>query len=270
MSGRGGRAAHLRDKLSDRDIEILGDLDDLRLLTGEQVRRLHFATGDPATQARKVRATLKRLDELGVIIRLARRLGGVHSGSDGFVVGLSGWGQAVLDIGTNGARRHRRVIETKPAFQAHLLAINELYVQLVEHHYKGTSDLIEFAAEPTSWRRFGGIGGQAVTLKPDAFIRLGVQDYELAAFIEQDMATESLPTIHRKLGLYVDYWRTGQEQHRHSVFPRVWWLVPTARRLAAIAQTIRRLPHEARALFAVCPTADAVQHLTQLPTQGGA
>lgn len=270
MSGRGGRAAHLRDNLSDRDMEILGDLDALRLLTAQQVRRLHFASGDPATQSRKVRAALQRLDELGVIVRLARRVGGVHSGSEGFVVGLSGWGQAVLDIGQSDGRRHRRVIETKPAFQAHLLAVNDLYVQLVEHHYEGLCELIEFAAEPASWRRFGGIGGQAVTLKPDAFVRFGVQDYELAAFVEQDMATESLPTIGRKLGVYVSYWRTGQEQQATGIFPRVWWLVPTTGRLDAIVRSIRKLPREARALFGVCLTAEAVHYLTQLPTQGGA
>lgn len=143
-------------------------------------------------------------------------------------------------------------------------------MNLTEHARTSAVDLLEFAGEPGAWRRFGGIGGQAVTLKPDAFVRLGVDDYELAHFIEQDMDTESLPTISRKLAVYVAYWRSGLEQQAHEVFPRVWWLVPTTARLQAIARSIRRLPAEAHALFAVCLTNDAVPLLIELPAEGGA
>ena len=267
---RRGHAARLRERLSDRDVAMLHDLENLRLLTGEQLRRLHFPDGDTTTQGRKVRAALKRLSDLGVIVRLSRRVGGIRAGSEGFVVGLSGWGHAVLDLDSETLHRHRRVVETKPAFQTHVLAVADLYVNLVEHARTGRSDLLEFAGEPGAWRRFGGTGGQAVTLKPDAFVRLGVGDFELASFIEQDMATESKSTIARKLAVYVAYWRTAGEQQTHGVFPRVWWLVPTTDRLHVIARGIARLPHEARALFAVCLTAEAVQLLTQLPSEGGA
>lgn len=267
---RRGHAARLRERLSERDMAILHDLEALRLLTGSQLRRLHFPDGDTTTQGRKVRAALKRLSDLGVVVRLSRRVGGVRAGSEGFVVGLSGWGHAVLDLGNSVPGRHRRVIETKPAFQAHVLAVADLYVELTEHARTGAVDLLEFAGEPGAWRRFGGIGGQAVTLKPDAFVRLGVGDYELAHFIEQDMDTESLPTIARKLAAYVAYWRTGNEEQAHGVFPRVWWLVPSVGRLQAITRSIRRLPAEAQALFAVCLTSEAVHLLTQLPAEGGA
>jgi hypothetical protein len=266
---RRGRAVHLLDKLSERDIRILVDLDRLRLLTGQQLRRLYFPLGDPVTQARKTRAVLKRLSEVGVIVRLSRRVGGIRAGSEGSVVGLSGWGQAVLDLSHQRPRRHRRVVETKLAHQAHVLAISQLYLLLVEHARSGHSELLEFTGEPGAWRRFSGLGGQAVTLKPDAFVRLGVGDYELASFIEQDMATESPSTITRKLGVYVAYWRSAQEQRAHGLFPRVWWLVPTTARLQAIAACIRQLPGESRELFAVCLTADAVRSLTQLPPTGG-
>lgn len=216
---RRGHAARLRERLSERDMVVLSDLERLRLLTGKQLRRLHFADGDPVTQGRKVRATLKRLSDLGVIVRLSRRVGGMRAGSEGFVIGLSGWGHAVLDLGNVVPRRHRRVIETKPSFQSHILAVSDLYVGLSEHARTQSSDLLEFAGEPGAWRRFGGLGGQSVTLKPDAFVRVGVGEYELAHFIEQDMATESLPTIARKLTTYVSYWRTGQEQRAHWACP---------------------------------------------------
>lgn len=267
---RRSRAWRLRQQLSERDLELLCMLRELRLMTGKQIRRAFFPDGNQITQARKSRAVLKRLDELQLIVRLRRRVGGLHAGSEGQVVGLSGLGYAVLDIGLDTPKRHRRVTETKLAFQDHVLAVAELRIQLIEQSRAGHAELLEFQAEPDCWRRFSGIGGQAVTLKPDGFVRLGVGDYELASFIEQDMATESLPTITRELGVYVAYWRSAQEQQANSVFPRVWWLVPTAARLHAIASCIHRLPREARELFAVCLISEAVTSLTLTTTSGGA
>lgn len=48
-----------------------------------------YYDGDTTTQGRKVRAALKRLSDLGVVVRLSRRVGGVRAGSEGFVVGLT-------------------------------------------------------------------------------------------------------------------------------------------------------------------------------------
>jgi hypothetical protein len=250
---------------------MLGSLRELRLMSGDQFGRLHFAGGQSVTQARKTRFALRRLTELGLVVRLRRRVGGVRSGSQGFVYGLSGLGQSVLDLGQEASRRHRRVVETKPAFACHALAVTELHVGLHERaHTDEQVDLFEFAAEPACWRRFPGIGGQAVTLKPDAYVRLGVGDYEVRAFVEQDLSTESLPTIARKLDVYVAYWRSGTEQHRQGLFPRVWWLTPTLARRDAIARTIQRLPHDTHPLFAVCLSDEAADLLTQPPTEGGA
>lgn len=270
MSGR-GRAARLRERLSDRDLLVLRDLARLRLVTGKQLRRLHFAAGDLTTQARKARATVGRLAELDLIVRLARRVGGMRAGSEGFVIGLSGWGHAVLALdSTAEPRRRRRVIETKPAFQSHVLAVSELYVQLVEASRVGLAELIDFAGEPEAWRRFGGIGGQAVVLKPDAFVRLGIGEFEVLAFIEQDMATESLPTIVRKCEVYIAHWRSGLEQRQLGAYPKVWWLVPSTHRRDSIQRVLKRLPGEARALFEICLTAEAVPLLAQPLAEGGA
>lgn len=269
MSGR-YRAARLRTKLSDRDMAILSTLSKLRLLTGRQLRRLFFAVGDPVTQARKARAAIKRLSELGVVTRLARRIGGMHSGSEGQVITLTGLGHAVLAQDTDAPIRVRSIIDRKPAFQDHLLAVNELNVQLRERSWEGVIDLLDFQPEPACWRGFPGIGGQLITLKPDAFVRLGVGEYEVSAFIEQDQDTESLATIARKLDVYLSYYRSGQEQHEHGVFPLVWWLVPSTKRLAGIAKVIRRLPDEAHALFQVALSDEAVNRIATLPVGGDA
>lgn len=267
MSGR-GHARRLAARLSGRDLAILQSLRELRLMSGDQVWRLHFPGGHPATQARKARAALARLVRLALIVRLRRQVGGVRGGSQGFTFGLSGLGQAVLDL-DQPAKRHRRMTETKPAFADHALMVSELRVELAEVARSERLPQLDFLAEPKCWRPFAGAAGQTVVLKPDAFVRLVRDGYELTAFVEVDMATESLPTISRKLAVYVAYWRSGTEQARHGVFPRTWWLVPTPARAAGLTSVIRRLPAEARPLFSVRLHEDATNQLISLPTQGG-
>jgi len=268
MSGR-VQAMRLRSNLSNRDMAILTALRELRLLTGGQLRRLYFAEGDPVTQARKARAAVRRLLDVGIILRLGRRIGGLRAGSDGQVIALTRLGYAVVALATGETVRVRSIINRKPAFQDHLLAVNELYVRLQEAARTGAVEVLEFHAEPMAWRRFSGLGGQLVTLKPDAFVRLGVGEYEMSAFIEQDQDTESLPTIARKCEVYLAYYRTGQEEQRHGVFPLVWWLVPNSKRLNEIAGVIRRLSGEAHVLFRVALSGEAVTRLSMLPSGGG-
>jgi hypothetical protein len=261
----------LAARLGPRDLAVLTSLQQLRLLSGAQVRRLHFPGSNIVTQARKSRATLQRLTELHALVRLRRRVGGVRAGSEGHVYGLSGLGHAVLDLDRGEARRHRRVPETKLAFQSHVLAVSELAVNLTEQARLDVCQLDEFHAEPGCWRWFPGLASGQRVLKPDAYVRLGVDEFELTAFIEQDMDTESIPTIARKLDVYLDYWRTGAEQHEYGMFPRVWWLVPDTSRLRAITDTIAGLPAQARHLFTVALTEQAATLLTQLPEpEGGA
>jgi hypothetical protein len=269
MSGD-ARARRLADRLGPRDLAILASLQELRILSGNQLGRLHVTGEHSVTHTRKTRATLQRLAELGAMVRLRRRVGGVRAGSQGFVYALSGLGQAVLDLGHQTRHRRQRTADTKPAFQTHTLAVSEIVVRLVERCRTGQADLLDAAAEPRCWRRFPGMGGQTVTCKPDAFVRLGVGGYEISAFVEMDLDTESTATIARKLAVYVAYWRSGLEQRQHGVFPMTWWLVPDTARGQAIARTIGRLPPEAQALFTVCLASQFIDLLTQHPTEGGA
>ena len=265
----GGRAGRLRRRLTERDLELLSLLRRMRFMTGEHLRRLCFPDGNPVTQARKCRAVLKRLSDHGLIIRLSRRVGGFRCGSDVQVLGLSGLGQAVLDVDNPTKRRHRSTTDTKLAYKEHALAVSDLLVELTDRARAGQCELLQFDAEPTCWRGFAGVGGQRVILKPDAFVRVAVDDWEIASFVEQDMSTESLPTIARKCQVYVNYWRSSQEQRDHGVFPQVWWLVPDIGRLKGIARVIQRLPGDAQQLFAIALTEEAADQLIQLPVPGG-
>ena len=92
------------------------------------------------------------------------------------------------------------------------------------------------------WREFSGLGGRR-WLRPDAFLVLGVGDYELRWFIEVDRASESLPTVLRKCRLYADYYQSGKEQAAHGgVFPRVCWIVPDEPRAERVRAAIAARP----------------------------
>jgi hypothetical protein len=151
--------------------------------------------------------------------------------------------------------------------------MSELYVTLIEavrSSSGGAVELVTFESEPRCWRPFTGIGGHTIPLKPDGFVRVGVDDFELASFVEWDRDTESLPTIRRKCDCYVRYWHSGTEQGAHGVFPQVVWLVPSQRRLDGIRTVLHQFAVDAQALFRVALHQDAVSSLITIPHQGGA
>ncbi|PRY40521.1 protein involved in plasmid replication-relaxation [Umezawaea tangerina] len=209
---------------------------------------------------------MQRLAKLGLVVRFGRSVGGIRAGSKGHTIGLTGLGEAVLDVGQDQGRRHRQVWEGKPYFQDHTLAIAELHTSLTEHiAANGDADLIAFETEPKVWRRFGGIGG-SLTLKPDYLAHIGVGDIERVVFVEIDLGTESLPSVLRKCQVYLQYWQAGIEQHLHGLFPSVLWLVPDGRRRGRLQEGVERLPRDAQALFTIALLHEGAQLLT---TNGG-
>jgi len=232
--------AQLASQLSERDLGVLVSLDNLRLLTARQVERLHFHEGSPLTQARRARKALARLHHLRLVHRFERRIGGMRSGSSGYIYGLAARGQRLLlTTGPAGDSRRRRPWEPSAHFQDHVLAVAELCVRLHEATWDGTLELLRFEAEPTCWRTYTGLGGGRMVLKPDAFVLLAAGDFEHLSFVEVDRSTEGTATIKRKLAAYENYLATGQEQSRHDVFPQVVFLVPDERRRRTIEKIIR-------------------------------
>jgi hypothetical protein len=255
------RVEKLRRRLSPRDLAVLASLHRVRLLSLAQIRRLAVTDGSPRARTRRAQLMTTRLTELGVVVRFSRIIGGVRAGSSGFIYGLSGLGQAVLDTGGPLGGRRRRVWESKPYFQDHMLAVAELYVQLVERHRLGHGELLAYDAEPANWRHFTGPGGELVQIKPDAYVRLARAAIEHSSFIEVDLSTETLPTIQKKSQRYIDYWRSGMEQQWRGVFPKVVWLVQSEQRAEKIAGVIQKLASDAQALFDVGLLGDGPQLL---------
>lgn len=264
MSGRYLTAAAIRDltaRLSERDWLVVQSIASLRFVSGSQLTRLHFANSpDQAVNARAARRALLRLTRLDVLARLPRAVGGVRSGSAGFVyrLGLAGQRLAV-ERSWQPERRGRRSLTPGTLFLRHALQVAELHTRLVQADRSRRIELLALAAEPACWRAYKAANGQRLTLKPDSYARLGVGAYEDSYFIEVDRGTEGSRAIERQLAAYVAYHADGHEQTEHGVFPRVLWLSTTAERTHAIEDSVQRLSGRERALFQVARFDDVLR-----------
>jgi len=225
-------------------------------MSAQQLRRLHY--DDSASGRRLARQDLAQLVEWRVLARLGRRVGGVRSGSEGFVYGLDVAGQRLVYA---DRRRYRTPWTPEPAFLAHALAVTELAVQLQERSRVHPLERLSFDAEPTSWRRFNGPGGQRLTLKPDAYVVCVSAEFEDRYFVEIDRGTESLNRILDKGRLYGRHWQSGREQTAHGVYPQVLWIVPDLRRRDQIVGALGALDPKHWRLFQVTTNQAAAQRI---------
>jgi hypothetical protein len=262
VSARG--VARLRERLSDRDLAIIRQVADLRLMSGRQIQALHFPASQHLSELAATRArqrVVTRLCRDRLLSALQRRVGGVRAGSAGLVLALGPVGQRIVAPG--GTRQ--RLYEPSARFFDHTLAIAQLVVDVSLAGQRKLLDLLEVQAEPSCWRDFASHGGRR-WLRPDAFLVLGSGEYELRWFIEVDRATEGLPVIVRKCRLYADYYQSGREQASGGVFPRVAWVVPDDARAERLRDAIardRRLPE---GLFVVTPGTQVVAVLSDTKT----
>ena len=249
---RGGQGLEGAEVLGQRDLAILCDLSRVRLLTGRHVQRLHFHDGSPLTQARRSRSTLQRLSEGGWLVRLDRRVGGVHAGSAGFTYALSAKGQRLMrERGPAGGGRLRRPWEPSINFSDHLLAGSELYVRLRETETAGVIEKLHFDSEPDCWRWWLGPSGERLVLKPDAYVRYGQGEFEHALFLEVDMGSQSRNVIRHKGLTYVDYFHTGIEQSHLGYFPKVLFVTTNDQRRERIVDGLTGVDAENWQLFQV-------------------
>lgn len=256
-------AEQLVDHLSQRDQAILLDLARVRVLTGNQLTRLHFWDLSPETRDRTRRRVLARLTEYQLAVTLDRTIGGARAGSAGHTYSLGIAARHVLPLlgrrthlngaapsparsagvgdekGMSAQPAHRSRTPVTPGnlFLTHSLAIAELYVALREHERVHDLTLDYFAAEPATWHADGS-GGY---LKPDAYTRIRRGEIEDCWWIEVDRATESIPTLKRKLLGYINFARAGQ-LGPDEIMPRVLLTVSHDHRLSAVRKIIEGLP----------------------------
>ena len=237
------RLAWLAGGLSETDWAVLNTLARLRVATGGQLTRLHFAKRPNA--ARQARRVLAALTSDRLVCRLERTIGGIRAGSASYVYALDVAGQRLVGL---PARRPRT---PGTAFLAHALAVAELYVGLRDAEQAGALELLDYLAEPACWRDFAGPGGARLICKPDASSVIGLGEFSDRWFLEVDRATEGRAALQRQASVYVRYWQSGREQAAHGVFPRVLWIVPHEARKAVLVDVLARLPSEVWPLFQV-------------------
>jgi hypothetical protein len=247
------RLLELASDLSERDRAIIETVGRLRLVGGDQARRLCFAGSDnPATGARLARRALARLVERGVLGRLERRVGGVRAGAAGHIYFAAAAGQRLIAYWQGeGLRRTRSPYEPTSGLARHTLAIAECYVKAVELTRASDTKLrvFETEAEAASWRSFTDLQGRPLTLKPDARLVLDLGGGETAhAWLEIDCSTEGRRALERKCRAYIAAYNAGVES---EVFPQVVWVVTTARRAELITEICASLPAETWKLFLV-------------------
>jgi Replication-relaxation len=257
------RLLALAAELSGAERNLVWEVAKLRLATHAQLAALMQAGGSeasPASEARAARRVLARLTSLGVLARLERRVGGTRAGSRGYTYYLGPVGQRLIAYWQGrGLIRGRIRPEPGSRYVRHRLAVSELYVGVRQADRDGILDLLAFDIEPDCWRSaLDGFGAQ-VTLKPDAFARIGVGAYEDSFFIEVDLGSESRSVIAKKVRAYLDYFNSGQEQAEHGVFPRVLLLTNSEARRAALVDVCARMPAESWRLFTITTLDRAVE-----------
>jgi hypothetical protein len=262
MSQRQIRARALieiQDELSGRDRAILGQVGDLRLMSGRQIVAIHFPVSEHDNLSAATRAcnrVLRRLVRDRLLVRLERRVGGIRGGSSSFVYALGTIGHRALDAA--GARP--RLGEPTPAFVLHALAVAQLVVDCTLASRGRQFDLLVCQAEPRCWRQFTNASGRVV-LRPDLLLALGVGEYEGRFFLEVDRGTEHFPTVIGKCRLYESYYHSGREQSAHGVSPRTCWIVPSETRARQLRGAIDRDRKLTSQLFMVTTSEKALATL---------
>lgn len=261
----------LQEKISERDTHILQVIEQHRFLTTCQVTGFCFTDKPTPTAAlRAANRALKKLHSLGLLNPLQRRIGGVRAGSGGAIWSITEPGHRLLhhlthDADPSGVVRRTRFREPSQTFLEHTLAVADVHLTVQRTTAGDPPDgsevtLAQVELEPACWRPYLGVGGVALTLKPDLAVVTRTEAFEDHWFFEVDRATEPPSRIIRKCLQYQDYYRTGREQHRLGVFPAVVWIVPTLARHAQLTERLRADPTIDPRLFTIA-TVDQLPEL---------
>lgn len=237
------RLAAVQAALTAEDVDLLRDVQRMRLASATQLQRLYRIS--MPSDVRRFRRRLTRLVELDALTRLNRRVvGGRGAGSASYIYALGLAGQRLLATDGTGVRP-RTAWTPRAAWLDHALSVSEVYVRLQLTAAGKRVNLVRFDTEPACWRTFETDYAQTRILKPDAYVELVRADFEARYFLEVDCGTESAATLSRKFDIYRDYWLSGTEQRIHGIFPQVVWLVPGERRRAVLVDVAARQPAEA-------------------------
>lgn len=226
-------------ELIKQDYELLSLLNHCRYITTKQIVRLYFPDNTLKTATRRANLFTKKLSNLGLIAHLERRIGGIRAGSGSYIWYLTHKGTKVLhEIEPNVKLRFKNKYEPTQHHLKHQLFVMQIFVELKTLDLEKKITLETFSFEPKCWRSFETLLSNS-TLKPDAFTKLTVGDFEDSYFFEADNATEHIGRVVAKCKQYIQYFNTGIEQRENEIFPLVIWIVPDEKRKLAILNRIK-------------------------------
>ncbi len=243
----------LLDHLGERDLAVLADVEKYRLLTTQQIQRLHFAEHHRTSTAglRACGRVLARLRDHDLLRCLERRIGGVRRGSAGYIWYLGPAGERLLRH-QRGRTHRRRYSEPSRHFVNHTLTVADLAIRLIEGSRAGAFEILTLQTEPGNWQQYLSPTGAPQWLKPDLYAITAAGDFEDHWYIEADLDTEHLPVVLKQCAAYQAYLASGRHQAAHGVFPVVLWVAPTAARARAITAAIASQATLNPNVFRVC------------------
>lgn len=225
--------ARLADRLTRRDRQIALDCFEHRVLTSEQLRRLHF------NGARTARARLSALYEQRVLDRFRpawRR--GEGSTPYHWVLDEAGAHIAADELGLDRNQlrwRHSTALAIAASAKlAHQVQVNEYFARMAEEARRAGGALSEWYGERTTRTLLGG------TVIPDGYGVLALPGHKpIHLLIELDTASEQLKRIAEKAA---GYRRAIPRSSLADLEPTVLLLAPTRARAAAAARVIATGP----------------------------
>lgn len=250
----------ISNRLGERDRQLLSAVQRYRyLMTGQIQRLLYTDTANPSAGLRSASRNLKKLNELGLISSLSRRIGGVRAGSGSYIWYITHAGERMLRLHASRAFPIRRHYEPSPYFLAHTLAVAEIAIKLIEICREHEPQITALQLEPECWRAYSS-AGVSLSLKPDLYAATTTEEYEDRYFIEVDLDTESPAKIIEKCQKYHAYYRSGLEQEESEMFPLTVWIVPSITRKEKLIRALRETFDKQAKLFAVI-TCEELEHL---------
>jgi hypothetical protein len=226
---RAGELAHLASRLTDRDRQIANDCYEHRVLTTEQLRRLHF------TDARSATRRLHALHELRVLERFRptwRR--GEGSNPYHWILDTAG---AYVVAAIRGLERHQLAWKQQPletvagsATLAHRRATNEFATRLIAQARATGATVPEWRGERGAGELLDGI------VIPDSYLALEHPTGPLLhLLLEIDRATEDHARLLTKARRYAKAIPRSPLRHANTL---VLLITPTARRACSVAATL--------------------------------
>ncbi|MFE5505427.1 replication-relaxation family protein [Amycolatopsis japonica] len=213
--------------LTDRDLSLLGYLDQHRVLTALQVMRLLF--GSPHHARHRLAALYHR----GVLARFRRE---VWPGSQSWRYTLGHVGAAVHAAATDAPLPKPSAVTEKVLRLAHsphtehLLGVNEFFTVLTGHARTNPGCVLrKWTPETVTADACGGI------VRPDGYGEYRDLHGTIGFFYEHDTGTETLDTLTDKITKYAELARSGirqpvlfglpgpgRERNLHDAWARRW------------------------------------------------